>query len=326
MIRADEGVYNQSRGAVQELLMLEFSLYGDFQKPRAKAPMSNHAYSIFSPIELTSAVVFASPHSGSDYDSAFLQQTVLDAQQIRSSEDAFVDQLFADVPRFGAPLLTAAKPRAFLDLNRATEELDPALIEGVARRGQNPRVASGLGVIPRVVANGRAIYRGKLAQEEANHRIETVWHPYHAALQGLMRKAQDRFGHSILIDCHSMPHEAVATMPTRGMPLPEVVLGDRFGASASGEVIERVEAAFAGAGLRVARNAPFAGAYITRTYGRPSRGQHAIQVEIDRSLYMEERSVRPNANFSAFRELLSQVAAEVAGIKLKPRAKPLAAE
>lgn len=288
--------------------------------------MSKQAFSVYSPTELTSPVVFASPHSGSDYDSAFLQTTVLNAQQIRSSEDAFVDQLFADVPRFGAPLLTAVKPRAFLDLNRATDELDSALIEGVARRGQNPRVASGLGVIPRVVANGRAIYRGKLRQEEADHRIKTFWHPYHVALQGLIQQAQDRFGHSILIDCHSMPHEAVATMPARGAHPPEVVLGDRFGSSAGAEVTEQIEAAFVGAGLRVARNTPFAGAYITRTYGRPSRGQHAIQVEIDRSLYMEESTVRPNANFSAFRELLSLVAGEIAKIKLEQYGRPLAAE
>ena len=306
--------------------MLEFSLYGDFQKPRAKAPMSKQAFSVFSPIELTSAVVFASPHSGSDYDSAFLQTSVLDAQQIRSSEDAFVDQLFAEVPKFGAPLLTATKPRAYLDLNRAIEELDPALIEGVARRGQNPRVASGLGVIPRVVANGRAIYRGKLQQQEAQRRIQQYWHPYHTELQGLMRQAQGRFGHSILIDCHSMPHEAVAALPTRGAALPEVVLGDRFGSSAGAEVMDQVEEAFVRAGLRVARNAPFAGAYITRTYGRPSRGQHAIQVEIDRGLYMNEAEIRPSADFAAFRELLGQVVRVISGIKLGQDEMPLAAE
>ncbi|WP_415221456.1 N-formylglutamate amidohydrolase [Pseudophaeobacter arcticus] len=288
--------------------------------------MSKQAFSVFSPVELTSSVVFASPHSGSDYDSAFLQTSILDAQQIRSSEDAFVDQLFADVIRFGAPLLTAHKPRAFLDLNRAIEELDPALIEGVSRRGPNPRVASGLGVIPRVVANGRAIYRGKMQQQEAHQRIQQYWHPYHTALQGLMRQAQGRFGHAILIDCHSMPHEAVATLPARGAAPPEVVLGDRFGSSAGTVVMDQVEAAFVGAGLRVARNAPFAGAYITRTYGRPSRGQHAVQVEIDRSLYMNETEVCPNENFAAFRELLGQVAGVIAGIKTDETNLPLAAE
>jgi N-formylglutamate amidohydrolase len=322
--RAGEGVYNQSREGAQELLAIEFSLYGDFRKPRAEAPMSKHAFSVSMPENLTSPVVFASPHSGSDYDSTFLQASILDGQQIRSSEDAFVDQLFADVPRFGAPLLAAVKPRAFLDLNRATEELDPALIEDVPRRSQNPRVASGLGVIPRVVANGRAIYRGKLPRQEAHRRITQYWHPYHDALQGLLTQAQDKFGQAVLVDCHSMPHEAIATMPARHSALPEVVLGDRFGSSAAAAVMDRVEAAFVRAGLRVVRNAPFAGAYITQSYGRPSRGQHAVQVEIDRSLYMDEALVRPNGDFFAVKELLGQVAAEIA--LMDQDEMPLAAE
>lgn len=286
--------------------------------------MSQRAFSVISPQDLTSPVVFASPHSGSDYDSTFLQASVLKGRQIRSSEDAFVDQLFADAPRFGAPLLAAVKPRAFLDLNRAVEELDPALIEGVPRRGQNPRVASGLGVIPRVVANGRAIYRGKLPIGEANRRIDCFWHPYHSALQGLLTQAHDRFGQAVLIDCHSMPHEAVATMPARWGAVPEVVLGDRFGSSAGAAVMDRIEAAFIGAGLRVARNAPFAGAYITQTYGRPSRGQHAVQVEIDRSLYMDEARVQPNKNFDAFKALLAQVTCEI--VQMGQDEMPLAAE
>lgn len=286
--------------------------------------MTQRAFSVISPQETTSPVVFASPHSGSDYDSDFLQASILDGLQIRSSEDAFVDNLFAEAPRFGAPLLYALKPRAFLDLNRAVEELDPALIEEARPRGLNPRIASGLGVIPRVVANGQAIYRGKLSMQEAQRRIDTFWHPYHAALGGLLRQAQQRFGQSVLIDCHSMPHEAVASMPARPGALPEVVLGDRFGCAASAVVMDRVEAAFVDAGLRVVRNAPFAGAYITQTYGRPSRGQHAVQVELDRSLYMDEAAIRPNSDFQAFKALLSEVIGEIA--KIGAEDLPLAAE
>ncbi|MGR3622514.1 N-formylglutamate amidohydrolase [Pseudophaeobacter sp.] len=286
--------------------------------------MTQRAFSVISPQETTSPVVFASPHSGSDYDSDFLQASILDGLQIRSSEDAFVDYLFAEAPRFGAPLLYALKPRAFLDLNRAVEELDPALIEEARPRGLNPRIASGLGVIPRVVANGQAIYRGKLSMQEAQRRIDTFWHPYHAALGGLLRQAQQRFGQSVLIDCHSMPHEAVASMPARPGALPEVVLGDRFGSAASAVVMDRVEAAFVDAGLRVVRNAPFAGAYITQTYGRPSRGQHAVQVELDRSLYMDEAAIRPNSDFQAFKALLNEVIGEIA--KIGAEDLPLAAE
>ncbi|WP_264212014.1 N-formylglutamate amidohydrolase [Leisingera thetidis] len=286
--------------------------------------MPDTAFSVNLPQKLASAVVFASPHSGTDYTDSFLAQSILGRKVIRSSEDAFVDRLFAAAPDFGAPLLTAVKPRAYLDLNRSPDELDPAVIEGVQRRGQNPRVASGLGVIPRVVANGRAIYRGKLTLAEAEQRIRCCWHPYHKALKGLLDQAHRQFGQAILVDCHSMPHEAVDTMAPCGSGKPEVVLGDRFGAAADNSIVDRIEAAFAAAGLRVARNTPFAGAYIAQTYGRPSRRQHAVQIEIDRALYMDEANVCPNANFEPLQQLLRQVIAEIAMIGREEM--PLAAE
>jgi N-formylglutamate amidohydrolase len=243
-----------------------------------------------------------------------LRRAVLNASEIRSSEDAFVDQLFEAVPSYGAPLLTANAPRAYLDLNRGPDELDSALVEGVRRNAHNPRVASGLGVIPRVVANGRHIYRGKLTLIEAHQRIAQYWRPYHDQLQTLLDESNNAFGEAILIDCHSMPHEALENVGPPGSARPDVVLGDRFGATAASSVVEQIEAAFASAGLRVARNMPFAGAFITQHYGRPSRQQHAIQVEIDRALYMNERTLEPNDNFEAFRALLSGVIAEIADI------------
>ncbi|WP_333694119.1 N-formylglutamate amidohydrolase [Phaeobacter italicus] len=277
--------------------------------------MSETVFSVKRPRKLRSGVVFASPHSGSDYSDAFLAQTILDPLQLRSSEDAFVHELFQAAPRFGMPLLMAMAPRAYVDLNRSIEELDPALIDGVVKRGQNPRVASGLGVIPRVVAHGRAIYCGKLSQTEAHRRIDTHWRPYHAALQNLLDQARVEFGQAVLIDCHSMPHEAIATSGRRLGGLPDVVLGDRFGAASSAEIIDRVEAAFVSAGLKVARNAPFAGAYITQAYGRPTRGQHAIQVEIDRSLYMDEARIEKTANFEPLRKVLTDVVAEISQLR-----------
>jgi N-formylglutamate deformylase len=271
-------------------------------------------------------VVFSSPHSGADYPIEFLRQTVLDARTIRSSEDAFVDELFSAAPLFGAPLLAARVPRAYVDLNRAAEELDPALVEGVGRIGHNPRISSGLGVIPRVVANGRVIYRGKISQAEAETRLNRAWVPYHAQLRRLLTESERRFGEAILIDCHSMPHEAIEAISPPGARRPEVVLGDRFGAAAGSDVVDRIEAAFAGAGLRVVRNTPFAGAYITQAYGRPSRNCHVVQVEIDRALYMDEVEVRPNRRFDAFRRLMTSVVAEIAAIGQPGEALPLAAE
>ena len=283
------------------------------------------AFNLALPATRSTSVVFASPHSGRDYPSTFLRQAILDDRQIRSSEDAFVDLLFESAPRHGAPLLTANAPRAYLDLNRGPDELDAALIEGVRRNPHNPRIASGLGVVPRVVANGRAIYRGKISLEDAHQRIARYWRPYHDQLQTLLDENRNTFGEAILIDCHSMPNEAVENVGPPGSARPDIVLGDRFGATAAGEIVERVEAAFASAGFRVARNMPFAGAFITQHYGRPSRRQHALQIEMNRALYMNERRLEPHANFESFKAVLEGVVAEIAEIGA-PASDRLAAE
>lgn len=276
--------------------------------------MPKVAFHLHRPDVASSCVVFASPHSGRDYPATFLDTTVLDERAIRSSEDAFVDLLFDCAPGFGAPLLTAGAPRAFVDMNRSPDELDPALIEGVRRGAHNPRVASGLGVVPRVVANGRAIYRGKLTMAEAQRRVDGYWRPYHQQLQTLLTEAQATWGEAVLIDCHSMPHEAVEGTLRGGAKRPEIVIGDRFGASAAPDIVDRVEAAFSAAGFTVARNSPFAGAYTTQAYGRPLRNQHAIQIEIDRAIYLNEATVEPSASFETVRETLRGVVGEIADI------------
>ena len=280
--------------------------------------MNTTLHRILWPEKRASSVIFASPHSGRAYPREFLAGSLLDDHLIRSSEDAFVDQLFASAPDHGAPLLLADVPRAYVDLNRAHDELDPALIAGLRSAPQNPRIASGLGVIPRVVANGRAIYRGKITAEEAETRIARHWQPYHQSLQRLLAESHASCGEAILIDCHSMPQEAVDGIARSGLRRPEVVLGDRFGASAGADVVEAVEAAFRRAGLTVARNTPFAGAYTTQAYGRPSRRQHVLQIEIDRSLYMNELTIRPNAHFETFRALLDGIIRDIIRIGAKP--------
>jgi len=277
-------------------------------------PENDHAvYDLHLPDHQSVPVVFASPHSGSAYPAGFLAATPLDRLAIRSSEDAFVDRLFAAAPAFGAPLLAARVPRAFVDLNRAADELDPAVIEGVGRNAHNPRISSGLGVIPRVVAGGRAIHAGKISRDEAEARLRQCWHPYHDALRRLIDATRARFGEAVLIDCHSMPHEALESHARPGQPRPDVVLGDRFGAAAGRDVVDRIEAAFAGAGLHVVRNAPFAGAYVAQAYGRPSRRVHVVQVEIDRALYMDEARIEPLAGFETFRQRIGTVVADICG-------------
>ena len=287
--------------------------------------MTTPPYRLDMPPQRSTGVVFASPHSGARYPRAFLARSVLDERAIRSSEDAFVDRLFAAAPGLGAPLLAAEAPRAYVDLNRGADELDPGVVDGVRHATHNPRISSGLGVIPRVVANGRHIYRGKLRLDEARARIDEVWQPYHATLARLLVEARQQFGVALLIDCHSMPHEAIESIGG-GRRKPDVVLGDRFGAACAPDVIDRVEEAFTRRGLRVARNAPFAGAYVTQHYGRPSRDQHVVQVEIDRALYMDEAVIQPNAQFDEIRLLLQDVISDIADIARGDAALPVAAE
>lgn len=286
--------------------------------------MQPRPFDLIQPDATTSGAVFASPHSGREYDSAFLAATELDPHALRSSEDAWVDELIAAAPEYGVPILAARTPRAYVDLNRAVDELDPALIQGVRRGAHNPRVISGLGVIPRVVSNGRAIYRGRLPMEEARRRLVHHWHPYHQTLQALLDRQVQQFGRAILIDCHSMPHEAIEGHARQLDAVPQVVLGDRFGASCAPEVIEAVETVFGESGLRVVRNTPFAGAYISKQYGRPARSQHAVQIEVDRSLYMDERSLVRHDGFDRLQEIMTRLIGEVAQLA-RPQM-PLAAE
>lgn len=288
---------------------------------------------ITEPAEITSPVVFASPHSGRVYPADLMARAQVPERILRSSEDAYVDLLLSEAPRFGSALVTTQVPRAYVDFNRAADEFDPALIEDAPRGGLNPRVASGLGVLARVVANGRAIYRGKIPMAEAERRIARYWTPYHAALSALLARQQRRFGRVLLCDVHSMPHEALNGYVSRGGTRPDVVIGDRWGASAAPALVEAVERILRDAGFTVARNAPFAGAYVVQRYGLPSQGMHAIQIEIDRALYLDEQRVEPLSSFDDFRAVMHRVVGRLAALDLSlatpmrsGRASDLAAE
>ncbi|WP_380055598.1 N-formylglutamate amidohydrolase [Falsihalocynthiibacter sp. SS001] len=279
--------------------------------------MNKMPFTLKIPESRDTSVVFASPHSGREYGRRFLRKSILDEQMIRTSEDAFVDLLFDSAPEHGAVFLAANFPRAFVDLNRNADELDSALIDGIKKSAPNPRIASGLGVVPRVVSGGRPIYRGKIPQEEASTRIAEYWRPYHDTLYQIMADNRAKFGEAILVDCHSMPHEALDGLVRSGMRRPEVVLGDRFGASAGDHIVSEIEDIFRRHGLTVARNTPFAGAYIAKRYGRTNINQHAVQIEIDRSLYMNEQLIRPNGNFDTFRSMMQTITREIAAIGRK---------
>lgn len=263
--------------------------------------MENAVYSLGMPTGTRSCAIFNSPHSGAEYPRELLERSRLGPVQIRLSEDAFVDELFAAAPACGAPLLAARVPRACLDLNRSPDDLDPALIEGADRRAVSPRIAAGLGVIPRVVGEGKVIIDGKIPLAEAEARIARCWQPYHARLQELIAECQEMHGVAVLFDCHSMPHDALASAPATWGRRPDLILGDRFGASCDRWLSDAAAEIFAAAGFAVARNAPFAGGYITQRYGRPRHGVHALQIEIDRALYMNEARIEPSPDFAAVR-------------------------
>ena len=273
-------------------------------------------HTIVEPDSLTSGVVFALPHSGRDYGVSFLNQSILDEISIRSSEDAFLDQLIDGIERYGAPKIIANAPRAFIDLNRSTDELDPALISGIKNNVRNPRISSGLGVIPRVVSHGKEIYRGKLSLEQAQSRIEYYWKPYHKDLSILLTRAQSIYGQSLLIDMHSMPHEAVSTQSSF-IKAPEIVVGDRFGMSSDPEFTNLIVSILKHHGFRVAKNTPFAGAFITKHHGKIKERTHAIQLEIDRSLYMNEEQISPNSGFGKLKSRLFPALIQISSLICK---------
>lgn len=273
-------------------------------------------HSIVEPVSLTSGVVFALPHSGRDYGVSFLNQSILDQLSIRSSEDAFLDQLIDGIEKYGAPKIIANAPRAFIDLNRSTDELDPALISGIKNNIKNPRISSGLGVIPRVVSHGKEIYRGKLSFEQAQSRIKYYWKPYHTDLSNLLQRSQSVFGQSLLIDIHSMPHEAVSTQSSFIKP-PEIVVGDRFGMSSDPEFTNLVISILKQHDFRVAKNTPFAGAFITKHHGKVKKRIHALQLEIDRSLYMDEEKISPNSEFEKLKTRLFPALIQISSLICK---------
>jgi len=246
-------------------------------------------------------LVFASPHSGRLYPEDMMSAAALDAVSIRRSEDAFVDDLIAQAPGHGAAVITANFARAYIDLNREPFELDPGMFSDQLpefARARTARVAAGLGAIARVVSEGQEIYRRKLTFAEARRRIEGAHRPYHAALANLLAEAHAAHGFAILVDWHSMP--AAAAKAGRERPC-DIVLGDRFGAACAALLPTRVERELETMGYRVTRNTPYAGGYTTEHYGQPHRRAHALQIEINRGLYLDEATLSPTSGFDRLR-------------------------
>lgn len=262
-------------------------------------------FEIAEPQTWRAPIIFNSPHSGSVYPQAFLDASRIDVTALRRSEDSFMDELIGDLSERGFPVVRVHFPRSYVDVNREPYELDPRMFTGRLPSFANTRsmrVAGGLGTIPRVVGDGQEIYRERIGVDDALARIEALYKPYHRALRRLINKAHQTFGTAIVVDCHSMPSVGV----TRDEPRrPDVVIGDRYGTSCAGQLPDLVEGTLRKLGYSVGRNKPYAGGFITEHYGNPASGLHAIQIELNRAIYMDERRRERTAGFA-------QVAADFA--------------
>jgi N-formylglutamate amidohydrolase len=266
------------------------------------------------PEKPSSPVVVSVPHAGRAYSDGLLASARLPRARLESLEDRLVDRLVWRAVEGGAAALIAESPRAEIDLNRDERELDPDMVQprpAAHSTVESPRTRGGLGLIPARIAGSGAIWRQRIAAAEVARRVELIHRPYHSALEAELQAAKARFGIAILLDCHSMP-------PRGGESDAPVVLGDRHGGSMSEALVAAAERAARAAGFRVARNAPYAGGHITERHGCPARGIHALQLELDRSLYLgpDLRSTGPG--FDRVARLIAAIAGALAAAALDP--------
>jgi N-formylglutamate amidohydrolase len=270
---------------------------------RAKTPnpdVVEQAVSVCRPPDgLSGPVILASPHSGRHYADDLQADVVLPLELLRRSEDAYVDQLIDCAPEFGATTICAEFPRVFVDVNRGPWDLDPrmfadSLPEFVNKRSK--RAASGLGVVPRIGANGHALYRRQMRFADARARLTRYYTPYQNAIKDMLTEAQSNYGIAILLDMHSMPHVSA--------PGVDFVLGDRFGQSCDHRITDVIEGLLRESNFVTVRNTPYAGGHTTEFYGAPQNGIHVIQIEMNRSLYLDEHRVVRSSEWSKFKNKL----------------------
>jgi len=262
-------------------------------------------FEVIKPVNPASPLVLSSPHSGSHYPIDLIESSSLSKAELRRSEDCYIDELFASAQFSGVPMIRALYPRAYLDLNREPYELDPEMFYDALPEFVNkasPRVAAGLGTIARIVANQKEIYARKLTWAEAEARINRLYKPYHQTLSRLVNSARDQFGYCVLIDCHSMPSAGLPKGKTHPRDSIDFVLGDRNGLSCASLVTEEAERILGSLGYSIIRNNPYAGGYTTKNYGEPETGVHALQIEINRSIYVDENSLSRRPGFAKLKD------------------------
>jgi N-formylglutamate amidohydrolase len=271
-------------------------------------------FEVVEPAEWRAPIIFNSPHSGSVYPHDFLNVSRIDLPTLRRSEDSFMDELISDLSSRGFPVVRVNFPRSYVDVNREPYELDPRMFSGRLPSFANTRsmrVAGGLGTIPRVVGDGQEIYRERLSVDDALSRIEALYKPYHRALRRLINKVHQTFGTVVMVDCHSMPSIGVSRDEPRR---PDVVIGDRYGTSCAPLLPDMVENTMSRLGYSVGRNKPYAGGFITEHYGNPASGLHAIQLELNRAIYMDERRREKGPRFAQVAADFASLAEALAGV------------
>lgn len=290
-------------------------------------------YEIAGPEGPSLPLVFDSPHSGTDYPEDFGYSC--DFNILRKAEDTFVDDLFAEAPEVGAPLLKALFPRSYIDVNRRAEDIDPVLLEGGPDEGRSPahmqpgpRSASGIGLIRRLVRPGIPVYNRSLSLAEIESRIGRCYHPYHTALESLLDTAWNRYGQVWHINCHSMPGQG-APFPLGigviGASAPDFVLGDRDGTTCDTHFTRSIRAFLEGLGYRVAVNDPYKGVELVRRYAAPAAGRHCLQIEISKALYMDEETCEKSRNYARLKADIGKLTAFCAEYA-QERLLPLAAD
>jgi N-formylglutamate amidohydrolase len=264
--------------------------------------MSPPTFRVIEPLDPVAPVVFSSPHSGRTYPSSFTH--AVDLHLLRCVEDTFVEALFEHAPLQGAALVAALMPRTFIDVNRDVCDIDTAIIAGEWPLPAEPSDYSrrGAGIVWTNLGPDGDIYARKLTADEVLRRIYECWRPYHEELQTRLSMLRRRFGGVWLVDCHSMP-----SADGTGEALPDFVLGDREGTTCAGDFADFIEAVLEQQGYKVTRNDPYRGVEILRRYGRPADRSHALQIEVNRRLYMDERTRARHGGYAKLKANLEEL-------------------
>ncbi len=260
------------------------------------------AYELFTPTIATSPFIVCSPHSGRHYPPSFLKQTQLPLEKLRISEDSYIDQLILPFAKYNLPILHALSPRCYVDVNRSSDELPADCLTNEQQHILSARAKSGLGVIPTCIAQNLYIYPYALTRKQVQARLDRLYHPYHAVLRELINRTKTKFGRAIVLDFHSMPGKLIS-----GQTRADFILGNQHGGACHPKTIDMLHHTLCTLGYSVVRNTPYAGGFITQHYGQPHTDVEVIQIEINKDLYLNSRTIAPHAGMDILQTNINSV-------------------